>query len=97
MSKKDVLKTLNKKETSYSTMFAELGARGIIISDKSNKGLLKAAPEDQWDLDAISWHEIPGADSIQRDRNFSKFFDFDKEKNNYKLKEKYRNKPGELE
>lgn len=94
MTKKEVLKALGLKETSYSDMFAEMAARGIIVSDKSRRGALKAAPEDQWDLDAISWHEIPGAETIYKMGNAKRFYDWDKEKNNYKLKAKYRDKPG---
>lgn len=94
MTKKEVLKALGKKETSYSDMFAEMAARGIIVSDKSKKGALKAAPEDEWDLDALSWHEIPGADSFQKEY-MAQFYDYDEKKNVYKLKAEYRDKPGE--
>lgn len=93
MTKKEVLRSLGKKETSYSDMFAEMAARGIIVSDKSKKGALKAAPEDEWDLDALSWHEIPGADFNIRSIN-SEYYDYDEQKNRYKLKAEYRNKPG---
>ena len=95
MTKKEILKALGKKETSYSGMFAEMAARGIIVSDKSKKGYLKAVPEDQWDLDAVSWHEIPGPEAHHRVRNSDQYYDFDEKKNNYKLKSEYRDKPGE--
>ena len=95
MTKKEVLRALGKKETSYSGMFAEMTARGIIAPDKSKRGALKAVPEDQWDLDALSWHELPGSETIYKMDNAEQFYDFDKEKNNYKLKAEYRDKPGE--
>jgi len=95
MTKKEVLRALGKKETSYSGMFAEMTARGIIAPDKSNKGALKAVPEEQWDLDAISWHELPGSETIYKQASAREYFDFDKEKKNFKLKAKYRNQPGE--
>jgi hypothetical protein len=95
MTKKEVLKALGKKETSYSGMFAEMTARGIIAPDKSKRGALKAIPEEQWDLDAISWHEIPGAETLDRLRKADLYYDFDEKKNNFKLKQEYRDKPGE--
>ena len=95
MTKKEVLKALGKKETSYSGMFAEMTARGIIAPDKSKKGALKAVPEDQWDLDALSWHEIGGADNIERSYLASEYYDYDEKKDVFRLKQEYRDKPGE--
>ena len=95
MTKKEVLKALGKKETSYSGMFAEMTARGIIAPDKSKRGALKAVPEDQWDLDALSWHEIGGADNIERGNLASEYYDYDEKKGVFKLKQEYRDKPGE--
>ena len=95
MTKKEVLRSLGKKETSYSTMFAEMTARGIIAPDNSKRGALKAVPEDEWDLDALSWHEIPGADYIQRSSIAQEYYDFDEKNNKYKLKPQYANDPGE--
>lgn len=95
MTKKEVLRALGKKETSYSGMFAEMTARGIIAPDKSKRGALKAVPEDQWDLDALSWHEIGGAETLDRIRLANQYYDFDEKKNNFKLKQEYRDKPGE--
>ena len=95
MTKKEVLKALGKKETSYSGMFTEMTARGIIAPDKSKRGALKAVPEDQWDLDALSWHEIGGADNIERGNLASEYYDYDEKKGVFKLKQEYRDKPGE--
>ena len=39
MSKKDLLKKLRLKETSYSTMFTELSKMNIIVPNKSTKKL----------------------------------------------------------
>ena len=95
MTKKEVLTALGLKPTSYSGMFAEMTARGIIVPDKSKRGALAAAPEDKWDLDAIAWHEVPGADFIDRHRNFDEYYDYDEKTDRIKLKPEYRDKPGE--
>ena len=94
MTKKEVLRALGKKETSYSDMFAEMTARGIIAVDKSKRGALKAVPEDQWDLEARSWHEL-GEEGHIRDY-YKPYFDYDETKNSYKMKPEYRDILGSI-
>ena len=95
MTKKEVLTALGLKPTSYSGMFAEMAARGIIVPDKSKRGALAAAPENEWDLDAMSWHEVMGGDSMCKQINFDAYYEYDEKTGRIKLKPEYRDKPGE--
>ena len=87
-TKKEVLRKLGLKETSYSTMFAEMAARGIIIYD--DKNVISAAPQEDWDLEALSWHELPGAEMMYKQRA-AEYFDEKTEGNRtfYKIKPEY--------
>lgn len=61
MPKKEILRNLGLKETSYATMFAELSTKNIIVPNKKTKKLEPIDPSEwkltkTWVEDNKAWH-----------------------------------------
>lgn len=61
MPKKEILRNLGLKETSYATMFAELSIMNIIVPNKKTKKLEPIDPSEwkvtkKWVEDSRAWH-----------------------------------------